>query len=243
MKLIKCLAWLVFFPMVCFAQVNIEKKREKKDKPVVGQLLISHSSIRGNANVSQINTAVRVDYTQERVHSFILASYMSSADKDMQLQREAFGHIRFTYMPGILGVDLFTQAEYNPFKSLSLRQLNGAYIRAELITAGTFSAGVGCMSDYESLSEGAADGLIARGTSYISYGYKDDSYSATLSGYYQPKLQEWADFRLTAEASLGIKLNTFMSLVWQYMLTYDTRPPIGVLVSDQRNTTSIKVSW
>tara|TARA_Y100000592_G_scaffold42570_1_gene67646 strand:+ start:5880 stop:6569 length:690 start_codon:yes stop_codon:yes gene_type:complete len=229
--------------MVCFAQVNIEKEREKKDKPVVGQFLISHSFIRGNANVSQINTAARVDYTKEKIHSFILASYMSSADKDTQLQQEAFGHIRFTYMPGILGADLFTQAEYNPFKSLSLRQLNGAYIRAELTRVGTFSAGVGCMSDYESLSKGDGDGLIARGTSYISYQYKDAFYLANLSGYYQPKLQEWTDYRLTAEASLEIKLNKFLALVEQYTLTYDTRPPLGVLVADQRNTTSIKVSW
>ena len=140
---------ILLLPILSLAQVNIEKQREKKAKPVVGQFLVSHSSTRGNVNVTQLSTSGRIDYTQGLIHAFVIGSYLSSEDGQSQIQQEGFGHIRFTYMPSIVGIDLFSQAEYNPFKALSIRQLNGVYARIELVSEGTLSVGVGCMTDYE----------------------------------------------------------------------------------------------
>ena len=231
------------FSTIGFAQVNIEKKRERKSKPVVVEMLVSHSSTKGNANVSQFSTSGRIDYTQDKIHSFVIGSYLSSEDGQNRLQQEAFGHLRFAYMPNIIGIDLFSQAEYNPFKSLSLRQLNGAYARIEFLTTGTMSMGLGGMTDYEELSQGVSDGLVARGTSYASYFYENELYKLSFTGYYQPKLSDLEDYRLTAEAFIEIKLSDLLSIVEQYTYTYDSAPPVGVLVNDRRNTTSFKLSW
>lgn len=231
------------FSTIGFAQVNIEKKRERKSKPVVVEMLVSHSSTKGNVNVSQFNTSGRVDYTRETVHAFALGSYLTSEDGQSRLQQEAFGHLRFTYMPSLIGIDLFTQAEYNPFKALSLRQLNGAYARVEFLSTGIFAIGFGGMSDYEKLSEGISDGLVARGTSYVSYSYENELYEASFTGYYQPKLFELSDYRLTAEAFIEIKLSDLFSVVEQFTYMYDSAPPTGVRVDDRRNTTSLKIRW
>lgn len=80
-------------------------------------------------------------------------------------------------MPSLIGIDVFSQAEYNPFKALSIRQLNGAYARIEPLSDETLSIGLGCMMDYEKLSKGQSDGLVARGTSYVSYFYEKDIYT------------------------------------------------------------------
>lgn len=48
MSLMRILSVLILLlPVLSFAQVNIEKQREKKAKPIVGQLRISRSSTRG----------------------------------------------------------------------------------------------------------------------------------------------------------------------------------------------------
>ena len=234
---------ILLLPILSLAQVNIEKQREKKAKPVVGQFLVSHSSTRGNVNVTQLSTSGRIDYTQGLIHAFVIGSYLSSEDGQSQIQQEGFGHIRFTYMPSIVGIDLFSQAEYNPFKALSIRQLNGAYARIEPLSEGTLSIGLGCMMDYEKLSKGHSDGLVARGTSYVSYFYEKDTYKISAIGYYQPKLSDLSDYRLTAEASAEIKLSALLSIVEGFTYTYDSSPPVGILVNDRRNTTSVKLSW
>ena len=37
--------------------------------------------------------------------------------------------------------------------------------------------------------------------------------------------------------------NLPFSIVEQFTYTYDSSPPVGVLVDDRRNTTSVKMSW
>ena len=234
---------IYLFSTQCFAQVNIEKERVKKERAVVAQFLVSHSSTRGNVNVSQLSTSARIDYTQGSTHSFLIGSYLTSEDGQNQLQQEAFGHLRFTYMPRLVGLDLFTQTEYNPFKALALRQLGGMYVRAEFPYSGTFALGLGAMADYESLSKGTSDGLVARGTSYMSYSYDDSFYKISFTGYYQPKLVDLSDYRLTAEAFIEIKLSDLFSIVEQFTYMYDSAPPTEILVDDRRNTTSLKIHW
>lgn len=231
------------FPTLGFAQVNIEKERSKKTERVVGQLQVAHSSNRGNVAISQLSVSGRVDYTQGPIHTFVIGSYLSSEDGQSRIQQEGFGHIRFTYMLNLIGVDLFSQAEYNPFKALSIRQLNGVYARIEIVSEGMLSMGIGCMTDYEKLAIGQSDGLVARGTSYISYFYEKGSYKISATGYYQPKVLSFSDYRITAEASAEIKLNDLFAIVEQFTYTYDSSPPVGVLVDDRRNTTSVKLSW
>lgn len=244
MSLMRILSVLILLlPVLSFAQVNIEKQREKKAKPIVGQLRISRSSTRGNVNVTQLSTSGRLDYTQGPVHTFLIGSYLSSEDGQSQIQQEGFGHIRFTYMPSLIGIDVFSQAEYNPFKALSIRQLNGAYARIEPLSDETLSIGLGCMMDYEKLSKGQSDGLVARGTSYVSYFYEKDIYTLSVTGYYQPKLSDLSDYRLTAEVSAEIKLSTLISIIEQFTYMYDSSPPASILVDDRRNTTSIKIGW
>ena len=233
----------IFLPVLGFAQVNIEKERSKKTEPVTGQIQVSHSFNRGNVNITQLSGSGRVDYTQGPIHTFVIGSYLSSEDGQSQIQQEGFGHVRFTYMPSLIGLDLFSQAEYNPFKALSIRQLNGAYARIELVSEGTLSVGIGCMTDYEKLSTNRSDGLVVRGTSYISYFYEKGAYKISATGYYQPKILSFSDYRLTAEASAEIKLNDLFSLVEQFTYSYDSAPPVGVIVDDRRNTTSVKLSW
>jgi hypothetical protein len=178
-------------------------------------------------------------------HTFFSGSYAFGEADKLSFKNEAFGHLRWAQMFGLFGYELFTQGEFNEFRSLKIRQLNGFYFRfhADRHGLGSVAFGLGIMSDYELLTEGVSDGLVARGTSYVNYSYKIGDATFKAVGYYQPKLTDFSDYRVLGVAEASLVANGKIELSQKYTVTYDARPPTDVATFDRTTLTTIKLKW
>jgi hypothetical protein len=229
-----------FFPVVCHGQVvDVETNRETTSEGLHGSFELGASLQKGNVDVFQYATAIRVDYLKDGHHLFLIGSTLYGEDKGKAFQDESYGHLRWALMNthGV-GGELFTQVQEARFKMLSLRQLVGGGARMSFLK-GNFAMGVGCMSDYELLSSGS-DGLVARWNTYLRVATGGDLKMGLLA-YFQPHITQLEDYRVLSQASIEFKIGEALSVSQDFVHTYDTRPPQGVVVSDVQTIIKLKV--
>ena len=158
-----------------------------------------------------------------------------------------FAHLRWTAMWwGFAGTDLFVQSQYDDFKDLRIRQLEGGYLRlVSPLLDGEVALGIGAMSEYESLQEGESDGFTTRLTNYISLTEKwyKERLKMSLTAYYQPKLEDKSDYRVTAVGQLEAKIVGGLSILPSFKYSYDSKPPREVVVDDLQLKIYVRYSW
>lgn len=238
-----------------FGQVNTESLRTIGKDGYSGELKASANLQSGNVNSTLMEISTRADYRRRGRHLFASVSYAQGKASDKAFKDEGFAHLRWSEMFGKVGFELFTQGEYDQFKALKVRQLNGAYLRlaaestsSQKVDIFSFAFGVGLMSDYEALNGGGGDGLVARGTSYLTFQKKVSESIFTLVGYYQPRLSVADDFRFLVVAKAELKLGHGSGGrgLWvepKYTFAYDSAPPTEVSSLDRALITSLKLRW
>lgn len=254
MKLTAVIAILLLC-LQAFGQVNTESLRTISKDGYSGELKASANMQSGNVSSTLMETSTRVDYRRGGRHLFASVSYSRGEASDKAFKDEGFAHLRWSEMFGKVGFELFTQGEYDQFKALKVRQLNGAYLRIAAESSSSpkadifsFAFGVGLMSDYEALNGGGGDGLVARGTSYLTFQNKISESIFTLVGYYQPRINVADDFRFLVVAKAELKLGHESGSrgLWvepKYTFAYDSAPPTEVYSLDRALITSLKLRW
>lgn len=229
-----------FFPLVCHGQVvDVESDRGAASEGLHGSLELAASLQKGNVDVFQYATAIRVDYLKDGHHLFLIGSTLYGEGKGKAFQDESYGHLRWSLMnPHGVGGELFTQVQEARFKMLSLRHLVGGGARMTFLK-GAFATGVGCMSDYELLSSGS-DEVVARWNTYLRLVSGGDL-KISLVAYFQPRITLIEDYRVLSQASIEFKVSNAFSVSHDFIHTYDTVPPQGVAESDVQTFIKIKV--
>jgi len=242
------LALLCFVPTLAFAQVNIESSRGGDKQGFTGNIDVGFERKTGNTDVLAYVLKTRLDYVSGKHHTFLQLERGEGSSRGVAFKDEAFGHARWTMMfGGWYGSDLFVQSQYDSFKALMLRQLEGGYLRLVApLFAGEIAVGLGAMSEYERLKGGGGDGFTARYTSYLSLteSLSQDRVKISVTGYYQPKVRDFSDYRMTFIGQVEVFLleKTF-SLVPTASYAYDSRPPEGVVVRDTESTLILRYRW
>lgn len=228
-------------------QVNVEDMRGKRkenlskgDVPIFVRIDLGLDYRSGNNDVLATSFGFRYDVWADNHHAFLQTNYDHGSSNGEEFKDEAFAHLRWTNMfGGWYGSDLFIQSQYDAFKDLSLRQLEGGYVRFEgaLGHRGLGSFGLGAMSEYENLKSGEGDGFAFRGTSYLSYSKSggklpEQGMALNLTAYFQPKILNPSDFRVFVVAQAELKWLDWVSLVPMIRYAYDSHPPNGVESSD-----------
>ncbi len=239
---------------VCYSQVNIESFRDSAKKSgFFGESKINVHFQRGNVN-SQIYEIKKDLHYKINIHHILLKGSLNKAFQDKELYKSsAFSHFRYTIMlHEYLGYEIFTQTQYDKFRDLSLRQLNGGGLRIEKEIKSKYkfniSSGIGVMADHEQLSYMTT--TKARITSYftlIKNFNADNSSFISIVTYYQPLLFDYTDYRINSEINLRssivnqklfkIGLNTSLNYL------YDTVPAEKVKNTDIILKTGLAVSW
>jgi len=236
------------------AQVNIESFRNTATKSgFYGESKANVEFQKGNVN-SQTYEIKKDLHFKLKKHHLLLKGSLSKGYQDKELYKNsAFIHFRYTMMlHGFLGYEIFTQLQYDEFKDLTLRQLNGAGIRIEktLSTQNIFklAIGTGIMSDYEQLPYEAT--IHARSTSYISIikNFTNDGSSfVSVVTYYQPLLFNHKDYRINNEinlrSSIYNKKNYKVGLNTSFVYLYDTVPAVKIEKTDIILKTGLVISW
>lgn len=142
-------------------------------------------------------------------------------------------HLRYNYRfhPRIAW-EIFVQAQYNKVAKIDFRGLIGTGPRFKLTTSEKYKFYFGTQIMYE--QEELNDGVTPiqrdfRSTSYLSFSlFPTKTISLISTTYYQPKIKDFGDYRVSNQSSLLIDLFKNFAFKTTYTFLYDETPAIGI---------------
>lgn len=142
-------------------------------------------------------------------------------------------HLRYNYRfhPRIAW-EIFAQAQYNKVSKIDFRGLIGTGPRFKLTTSEKYKFYFGTHIMYE--QEELSDGITPiqrdfRSTSYLSFSlYPTETISVISTTYYQPKITDFGDYRISNQSSLLIDLFKNFAFKTTYTFIYDETPAVGI---------------
>jgi putative salt-induced outer membrane protein YdiY len=202
-----------------------------------GQLDLSLNGSEGSTDKQEYGVATRLQWHQpERYTNFLLLDGSYGEVNGVTNTEKGFIHGRHIRpLTGKLDGELFAQAEKNRFSRLTLRTLAGGGARLTLIDRpeqGLVIGGLGAFWSREEIDDSYADegsDTRWRANGYLVAKYRfSPTAQLTNTLYYQPALDEMADYRLIEQFGLSVTLTDALSLGFAIDHAYDSRPPTGV---------------
>ena len=234
-----CLYILTLEAIITVAPVKLGEK-----PGVSGAFEGSFQTKRGNTDKDEYSAGLRLQYDNNATYllwsDFIGVYGEANGERNTN---KTYAHIRYVhkFIPNI-DYELFIQSETNEFTNVEKRRLGGGGLRFHYETKkiGSFYLGTGLY--YETLAyttefDPSEENL--RINTYIAY-VKNFTKKNSLAyiAYYQPKIDDFADY-ITSQA-IELKLNIYQSFSLKFKLYYDTdsKPAIGIEKYDFTQITS-----
>ena len=161
---------------------------------------------------------------------------------DNSFENAGITHLRYNYRfhPHIAW-EVFTQAQYNKVSKIDFRGLVGMGPRFKLTNSENykFYLGTHIMFEEEELDDGVTPiPRDFRGTSYLSFSmYPTSNITISSTTYYQPKLRQFSDYRISSQTSLLIRMFNSFAFKTSYTFIFDQYPAVGI-PNSQYNLTS-----
>ncbi len=235
MKAFALFCGILFSGSWASAFINIESLRQGIDQGFSGSSGASLDGSTGNVEVQNVGVNSQNIFQNEKRQYIFITEYSYGEAQNKKNTNEGSFHLRFAQaFSNSLWWEIFGQAEFNEFQSLSLRSLGGAGLRAALFETKQNSIYLGLGAFYEDEEiKNDQDQANFRGNLYLSLrSLFNDNAEGVLILYYQPSAKTVDDYRLRATAGLETKIMKFLSLVNSVSLAHDSRPPGSIEQED-----------
>ncbi|CAN5777043.1 hypothetical protein BH09MYX1_BH09MYX1_44020 [soil metagenome] len=250
------------------AQVNAEALRANSLSPGwSGGVDLSLALSRGNIELFDPGGAGRIQY--QTIHprsaiapgplpwiyqrTFITTSgrFAERTGVPQVSQGFLFGRWTALWHPRV-GHDMFVQYQFNEFLRLRRRSVFGAGVRVEIVhhPMVLLAAGTGAMLEYERIdvAPGANDAptsIAVRSASYVTV--RLSLFKSTLfvqnTLFVQPRFDQPDDIRVLDELELLAKVSDFLALGTTLSTLYDSAPPTGVVTTDLRLASTVRLTF
>lgn len=233
---------LPFLLLVCcmpahriFAQlVNIEKARMQSD--TTGWMGTAGAAVSLVKNVNKVVVAdanVHLQYKSKRSLYLILGNYGFLKGAGNTLIDNSFLHLRYNYkINKIVRWEAFTQLQRNTITYISSRFLLGTGPRFKILSNKTIRVYAASLLMYEYEKETIQPKLShrdVRSSSYLSFSLTPNPYLELVSTtFFQPRINDWNDFRILNQASLKAKAGKHLSLAINWNYLNDSKPVPGI---------------
>ncbi|QAA82777.1 DUF481 domain-containing protein [Aequorivita sp. H23M31] len=165
-----------------------------------------------------------------------------------KFSNSGISHIRYNYKiyPRITW-EVFVQAQYNKVSKIDFRGLAGTGPRFKLSTSNLYNFYLGTLVMYE--QEELDDGITPiqrdiRGSAYFSFSlYPVKNIAIISTTYYQPKLGDFEDYRVSSQSSLLIKMFGDLAFKTTYTFIFDRYPAVGIPKSQYNFSTGVAYSF
>ena len=228
------------------AQVNIETKRRLDSKSGwYSDIGLSLKYQSGNTDLLKLETSLRSDYLVGKYHTFGILTFQQEKQGGKVYTDKGFVHLRGARsITERLGIEVFAQKQYNESILLQDRNLAGGGVRISALkqrtntknTGISLYVGIGAMWENETINDkehGEIDTNIIRSTNYVSGVWRiDKRFTLIVTGYYQPYLQRFSDFRILSESRFEFRATERVSFNFRLPFRYDSEPPTGVEAHD-----------
>jgi hypothetical protein len=274
MRFLLCL--LMLFPGLALAQVNVEKLRSNgTDEGVAGSIGITAAYTQGNIQFADFGVSANLEWKKGKDSVFGILGHRFAAkrtqsdliadpdiglwDEDAHFSNNRMAHLRYNRSlgPGWWW-ELFTQYEFNEFLLLDRRLLAGTGPRFTLKDSKALGVwfGIAAMVEEENLNPESiaateeAARVNLRASSYLSATWHiSKAASWTTTGYWQPRLEAFEDYRLAIETGLVFPFSKAFAFTVDARYRSDSEPPqtpdgaAPVLPSDLTVKNGIKMSF
>jgi len=226
---IYCSFMIVFFIITntIWSQVNIEKyRRDQTVQGFSGSAELDISINTGNKDLQVVGAEGYLDYKVVDSYTFIVFQGDYGWKSGKEFSNEALVHLRYIYtINELIKLEVFTQFDYNKLRLLLHRILGGTGIRLRVFHTenSIFSFGTAYMLEKEKFDISDEQYYTShRWSNYIAYKLNISENSLlALVIYFQPKIDEWKDFRILNENNLIVDISKSFSLSVGFNLRYD----------------------
>lgn len=236
MKIIYLIFISLFTASISFSQiVNVEKKRQKNENGILGQIALEASLKETGKQIIELKGNADIQY-KHNANTFIFLSDNKLLRVDEgDLVNNGYQHLRYNYTikdSSFLTIEAFGQYQYNANKLLQNRIIAGGGPRFRIIDKEklVFFIAPLAMYEHEQLSDSLeTNAKLFRLDSYASIYFSiTDAVQFKHIIYYQPDFMNFSDYRISGETGLGISITKHFGLDISLAFDYDSDPPIEV---------------
>ena len=227
--------------------INIESKRFMNDtNGWVGNTDFNFNVFQNTQQVLQFSNTIRIQYQKNRSRFIFLNDLNFIKAGNTDFANAGYQHFRYNYkVSKWITMEAFTQTQYNPVLKLDFRYLIGAGPRLKLLkkqNARIYIAAL-YMYEYDDIINEDKNIEEHRISSYLTCTFtilKNLEFTSTT--FYQPNINNTADYRIANDSGLEIHINKHLSFKSSFNILYDTYQPMGIpdLVYSFRNGLSVK---
>ncbi|NNE33692.1 MAG: DUF481 domain-containing protein [Rhodothermales bacterium] len=232
------------------AQVNTERLRSDKDG-TSGSVDASVSVRRGNSDLLDVSTGIRLDHKDKRNYAFLVGRVSYGTNNSTTYSNSAFAHLRYNReLSSALAIEVFGQLQRDGFTLLQLRALLGAGIRVQYVKNDRLRLAQGSSLMYENERLDAAKVIVhpnrietARWSNYVTLaGSPVENLTLVSTTYVQSALSDFGDVRIVNDASVAVSLSSRISLTTTLSFRYDSKPPDNIESADLVVRNGLRIS-
>lgn len=212
--------------------VNIETQRIHSDTTGLdGTLEAGFTVNQNNSLLLSATTTAHTQYKTKKDLYMIVGNWRFTNAGNSRFVNDGMIHFRYNHkFTNWLRLEAFTQIQYNELLNLRLRYLVGMGPRFKFLNRNWahFYTGTLYMFEYENHSISDTLEYNNRLSAYLSWTINPNgNFSFIATTYYQPKLTDWSDYRLSGNYMLRFKAFKRLSFKIEFNFLYDSTPPSG----------------
>jgi hypothetical protein len=233
-KISLSMIFLAFLSISISAQVmNIEQERMQTDTTGwAGTAALSFQYLKNKTEFWSAGAKIHFQYKTKKSLYLWLTDYSLAKSSGESFANSGIQHLRYNYkILDWFTAEAFTQAQFNEVLSVKFRWLLGAGPRFKAVKTKPFRMYIGAlyMYEYEEIADTAIYHRDHRLSAYVSVTLKiRDNLSLINTTYYQPKFNDFADYRLSSQTDLKIKISKKFYFTTSYLYFHDAVPAENV---------------
>ena len=211
--------------------VNVETLRKPSDTTKwTGSASLDIFLIKNVNQIFKIENKFHVQYKHDKNLWLLLndlnfqklegSSFVNKGTQHLRYNRKLSDRIRW---------EGFLQSQYDAVSNIDFRGLVGTGPRFKITSSEKYRTYIGTLVMYEyekadiTVEERVAEAV--RGSTYLSFSfYPTETLSIISTSYYQPKLDQWSDYRLSSDTAVLLRIFEKLAFKINFVYKYDAVP-------------------
>lgn len=209
-------------------------RQRSQDKTLFTNLSLDLSGKSGNSDTENFEFGLYHSQRHDNHFGFIMASREYAKSNGAESANSSFLHFRYNYyFAKEKSFEVFTQSNFDDFRSLESRNLVGISYRQEFHKTHAF--GVGLFNEHEKylVNDESANFTQTRANLYWVFAKPISKYANLANTlYYQPNIEEFGDWRAFNKFSVNSALTENLYLKFGVLIEHNSQPVLDVEQTD-----------
>ncbi|MGI6319703.1 MAG: DUF481 domain-containing protein [Bacteroidales bacterium] len=213
--------------------VNIENQRKSDTtKVLVGSTGLSIDFNKSTSTIFTAKNSTKIQYYQNKNIYLLMTDLQMMQIDTVRYLNNGFMHLRYNHNfdNEWLIAEAFTQVQFNRIQKINRRFLWGGGARYVILNNEKIKihAGTALMYEFELYIDDVYQDMV-RMSDYLTVMYKPTPhFTFRLSSYYQPRINQFSNFRINTEASAEAVIIKNLSFKTKFEHYYDSKPAPAV---------------